>query len=74
MDQLKHEKDPPKAILSAKGPLVLAFPQEVRGEWLSRHPAIAALVSLGWVVEPHCDDLGYLWVIKPPGSVEFTPW
>lgn len=74
MDQLEHERNPPCAILSAKDPLVLAFPQEVTGQWISAHPAIAALISMGWILEPHFDDVGYVWVVKPPGSVEFAPW
>jgi hypothetical protein len=74
MDQAEHELNPPCAILSAKGPLVFAFPQEATGAWISAHPAIAALIAAGWVLEPHRDDRGYLWLVKPPGSPEYAPW
>lgn len=74
MDILEHKKDPPSAILSELGPLVFAFPQATTGKWISSHPAIVALLSVGWVLEPHYDDSGYVWVVKPPGSPEFAPW
>ncbi len=74
MDQSEHMKDPPCAILSDKGPLVFAFPQRATGKWIASHPAIASLLAAGWILEPHNDDAGYLWVVKPPGSPEFAPW